>query len=388
MENSPAPLMDLVERLLAPVPGDDPTGPSARYDPVMAQIRVAREADDPSLPLGEWERPLKKADWPLVVKLCTHILAERSKDLQVAAWLTEAWIHLHQLDGLRAGTWLIGGLLETYWEGVHPRQDEEGDYEARTAPLAWMNETLPLALRLHVALLPWPDRKPAFISLEDWTQAPLVAPPANDDEADDEAGMASMPSMPSREELNLVGANTGAPMLLQLREQLALAMTEWKALSSLVDNHLGKEAPSMSRVLDTLGLIDRASNSLLSKHVRHTASQAQAQLKNAKLTADNDMPSEHAPEFGTFDLQAHEDLVDSDLRQASGPIRSRADAYRQLEGIANFLQSIEPHSPTPYLIRRAVSWGRMPLPELMQEVLREEGDLNRLFTVLGLKPEQ
>jgi type VI secretion system protein ImpA len=28
----------------------------------------------------------------------------------------------------------------------------------------------------------------------------------------------------------------------------------------------------------------------------------------------------------------------------------------------------------------------MPLPELMQEVLREEGDLNRLFTVLGLKP--
>jgi hypothetical protein len=27
----------------------------------------------------------------------------------------------------------------------------------------------------------------------------------------------------------------------------------------------------------------------------------------------------------------------------------------------------------------------MPLPELMQEVLREEGDLNRLFTVLGLK---
>jgi hypothetical protein len=26
----------------------------------------------------------------------------------------------------------------------------------------------------------------------------------------------------------------------------------------------------------------------------------------------------------------------------------------------------------------------MPLPELMQEVLREEGDLNRLFTVLGL----
>jgi type VI secretion system protein ImpA len=80
-----------------------------------------------------------------------------------------------------------------------------------------------------------------------------------------------------------------------------------------------------------------------------------------------------------------DEAVDQNL--TAGPIRSRADAYRQLENIANYLQSIEPHSPTPYLVRRAVSWGRMPLPELMQEVLREEGDLNRLFTVLGLKPE-
>jgi type VI secretion system protein ImpA len=385
MENSPAPLMDLVDRLLAPVPGDDPTGPSARYDPVMAQIRVAREADDPSLPLGEWERPLKKADWPLVVKLCTQILSERSKDLQVAAWLTEAWIHLHQLDGLRAGTLLINGLLETYWKGVHPQQDEDGDYEARIAPLAWMNETLPLTLRLQVALLPWPDRKPAFISLEDWTKAPLVAPPHKDVDADDDPGTAYTPS---REELILVGATTAAPLLLQLREDLAMTMADWKALDQLVDNRLGKEAPSMSRVMDTLGLIDRASNSLLSKRLEQPTSEPQIQPGNAINNEETMTPSVQVPEPGPIGLTPKDDFADSDLRLATGPIRSRADAYRQLEGIANFLQSIEPHSPTPYLIRRAVSWGRMPLPELMQEVLREEGDLNRLFTVLGLAPQK
>ena len=385
MENSPAPLMDLVDRLLAPVPGADPTGLSARYDPVMAQIRVAREADDPSLPLGEWERPLKKADLPLVVKLCTQILSERSKDLQVAAWLTEAWIHLHQLAGLRAGTLLIHGLLETYWEGVHPQQDEEGDYEARIAPLAWMNETLPLTLRLQVALLPWPDRKPAFISLEDWTKAPLVTPPRKDGDTDDDPGTAYTPS---REELILVGATTAAPLLLQLREDLAMTMADWKALDQLVDNRLGKEAPSMSRVLDTLGLIDRAINSLLSKRLEQPTSEPQVQPGNAINNEETMAPSVQAPEPGPISLTPKDDFADSDLRLATGPIRSRADAYRQLEGIANFLQSIEPHSPTPYLIRRAVSWGRMPLPELMQEVLREEGDLNRLFTVLGLAPQK
>jgi type VI secretion system protein ImpA len=285
---------------------------------------------------------------------------------------------------LRAGTWLIGGLLETYWEGVHPRQDEEGDYEARTAPLVWMNETLPLALRLHVALLPWPDRKPAFISLEDWTKAPLVTPPRKDGDADDDPGTAYTPS---REELILVGATTAAPLLLQLREDLAKTMADWKALDQLVDNRLGKEAPSMSRVMDTLGLIDRASNSLLSKRLEQPTSEPQVQPGNAINNEEPMTPSVQVPEPGPIGLTPKDEFADSDLRLATGPIRSRADAYRQLEGIANFLQSIEPHSPTPYLIRRAVSWGRMPLPELMQEVLREEGDLNRLFTVLGLKPE-
>lgn len=76
-------------------------------------------------------------------------------------------------------------------------------------------------------------------------------------------------------------------------------------------------------------------------------------------------------------------------RSSAAPIRvadvqSREEAYQALEALAEYLGQIEPHSPTPYLIRRAVNWGRMPLPELMQEILREEGDLNRMTTLLGL----
>lgn len=64
--------------------------------------------------------------------------------------------------------------------------------------------------------------------------------------------------------------------------------------------------------------------------------------------------------------------------------QTREQAYMALESIADFLHKTEPHSPTPYLIKRAVNWGRMPLPELMAEVIREEGDLNKLVNLLGL----
>lgn len=379
MKNTASQLFEVVDVLLKPLPGDEPTGTSARYDPVIAQVRIARDFDDPSLPQGEWERPLKKADWSLVAELCSKTLGERSKDLQIAAWLTEAWIHLHQVDGLRAGVRLIKSLLDTYWDGVHPRQSEDGDYDARVAPLAWMNEILPLTLRLNVGLMPWPDRKPPFISLEDWTKASLLAPPKSDD--DNEANPAETPS---REELMLVGATTATQMLLQMRESLAAAMTEWREFDAMIDKRLNKEAPSLSRVGETLGLIDRAITSLLSNRQNVSAVTARAPLENAIHTEQPVELTKHNAELEIKSAEPGDDFVD--LRLATGPIRSRADAYRQLEAIANFLQSIEPHSPTPYLVRRAVSWGRMPLPELMQEVLREEGDLNRLFTVLGLKP--
>ena len=379
MKNTASQLFEVVDVLLKPLPGDEPTGTSARYDPVIAQVRIARDFDDPSLPQGEWERPLKKANWSLVAELCSKTLGERSKDLQIAAWLTEAWIHLHQVDGLRAGVRLIKSLLDTYWDGVHPRQSEDGDYDARVAPLAWMNEILPLTLRLNVGLMPWPDRKPPFISLEDWTKASLLAPPKSDD--DNEAKPAETPS---REELMLVGATTATQMLLQMRESLAAAMTEWREFDAMIDKRLNKEAPSLSRVGETLGLIDRAITSLLSNRQNVSAVTARAPLENAIHTEQPVELTKHNAELEIKSAEPGDDFVD--LRLATGPIRSRADAYRQLEAIANFLQSIEPHSPTPYLVRRAVSWGRMPLPELMQEVLREEGDLNRLFTVLGLKP--
>ena len=37
-------------------------GPSVRYDPAYLALRQSREEDDPSLPMREWERPLKRAD--------------------------------------------------------------------------------------------------------------------------------------------------------------------------------------------------------------------------------------------------------------------------------------------------------------------------------------
>ena len=45
---------------------------------------------------------------------------------------------------------------------------------------------------------------------------------------------------------------------------------------------------------------------------------------------------------------------------------------------------MEPHSPIPYLIKRAVSLGRLPFPSLMRQVIREPVVLTELNREFGI----
>jgi predicted component of type VI protein secretion system len=63
--------------------------------------------------------------------------------------------------------------------------------------------------------------------------------------------------------------------------------------------------------------------------------------------------------------------------------QNRQKALHQLEEIAAYFERIEPLSPLPYVIRRAVAWGNMSLPEVLAELLSEE-ERNKLKERAGI----
>ena len=57
--------------------------------------------------------------------------------------------------------------------------------------------------------------------------------------------------------------------------------------------------------------------------------------------------------------------------QPSGNVTADRNAlYHQIQALAEQLIASEPHSPVPYLLRRAASWGPMALPQLYAELQR------------------
>jgi type VI secretion system protein ImpA len=371
MTQDPAFLPD-VEALLAPIAGADPAGASMRYDPLYLGVAQARQEDDASLPMGEWERPLKKADWKTVAANCSQLLGKRSKDFQAAAWLCESWIHLHQVDGFNAAVDVLTGLVERFWDTAHP-QIEDGDDDARVATFIWMNENLPLTLKLHVTLLHVPDRIPSAVSLADWDQALIADNQKSDDKKPNPAGGNPV----TREDLTSSANGKNLLGLIALKTRLQVATGKWDALARLLDEKMNTNPPSVARVGEMLRRIERAVTSLIDGRVP-----AQAVAREATQAS---IPSNEEQTMDAAAPQQSDIPAGTGVLLHSGPITSREDAYRMLEAVADYLQKAEPHSPTPYLVKRAVSWGRMSLADLMQEVVREEGDIARYFSLLGIK---
>ncbi|MGG1947635.1 type VI secretion system protein TssA [Trinickia sp. NRRL B-1857] len=354
-----------LQPLLSPLPEGDGVGVSLRSDPIWQRIRDAQREDDPTLPMGEWERPLVKADWHTVASLSADALRLRSKDFHLAVWLCDAWTRLYRLEGLMAGVKLLTELVDRYWEHAYPAIDGD-DVEARAAPLHWISRRLETVLKLHVPLIGL-SVEPGFVNLDDWQR--VVAASLQDDDA-------PATGLP-REMLDREAAQgSNLALLRQLERTAATVLTAIEDLSRRLDQRLGDDAPSFTRVLATLGELQRAARALRGNHALDEAVPA--------TSASHDVDDIRVDDSDDAHLEV--EMQPRTLPLTRDHIVDRAHAYRLLEDIARYLAEHEPHSPTPYLLARAVSWGHMPLPELMRDIVSQEGDLGRYMAMLGVEP--
>jgi type VI secretion system protein ImpA len=332
-----------VERLLSPLADETPAGPSLRFDPVYEKLREARREDDASLPRGVWERPLKAADHAATAALAGDALARRSKDLQIAAWLADAWVELHGLEGATRGLDLVQGLCNRFWEGLHPVLDEDGD-EARGGVLSWLDEALARRLR-GVAL----GGERGTITLRDWDRA--ASPPAEEENA------------PTRESLLARLSLVGATRWASVEDDVETARHALARLDEELDARMS--APVRLRRLEaTLRDLGALAGELL-----------QASGGRAPSAPATERASEAAAKAASL----------GPAGVSNGPIQSRAEAYRRLAEAAEFLLRTEPHSPVPYLVQRAIGWGNMSLGELLQEFINSPDDLVVTHRLLGMR---
>ncbi|MEQ9490631.1 MAG: type VI secretion system protein TssA [Alphaproteobacteria bacterium] len=354
------------DRFLSPISDADPCGKDLRYEGTYDAVRDARRADNPNLPQGVWEVDLKRAEWPVVTQLCDAALTTKTKDLNLAIWLAESWAHQRGFEGLARGLSLLCDLCETFWDGLYPKIGDDGDTEARLAPIEWMTTNFQPLVRLTPFTAPGnADASPMALNhLDDILRIENLAQ-KNAAAASKEAA-----GRPDRAQFEASISLTPDTVLTGQRDALDTCIDALDRLDGFLGDKVGRDAPSIRSLRDLLGRVH-------------------AILDRAIGERGLDAAEESEPEDMTEPGEETEDMSDTETpaagaAAASGPIKSRADAYARLTDVADYLMRTEPHSPVPYLIRRAVMWGNMSFADVMAQLMKDGGDINRAFSLLGL----
>jgi type VI secretion system protein ImpA len=356
-----------VEGLLAPIPGDNPAGESLRYEGTYDAIQEARREDDPSLPQGVWKTELKQADWREVELLCTEALTAKTKDAQIAAWLAEAWIRGHRLAGATAGLRLLRELCQRFWPDLYPLLEDD-DLDARLAPFEWANEKLPLAIK-ETRIAEGASAEGA-LTWSMWESA-LYRETHPSGDGGDTAGSDEPRSHPSRREQLMEKVHASSTdFYRELSSHLQTVSEGVTSLDATLHEICGdREAPSFGKLRD------------LTESMSHFV----ARILKERDAMEQKAGAPMSPELAKSDEYEPAEAAGPAVDMPSGSIGSRADAYRALAAAADFLTATEPHSPAPYLVRRAIKWGRMSLSELLRELLRDNADLPTVYNLLGIR---
>jgi type VI secretion system protein ImpA len=354
-----------LEALLAQVSDGAPAGENLRLDASPASVYFTLKDKRSTARAAEKRAEIDgksaglASDWQQILSIAGRALTERSKDFEIAAWLTEALVRVHGFAGLRDGLRLLRGLTEDYWESFWSLEDEEG-LETRLAPLAGLNGvgtegTLTQPLRKVPVALSSEGGAFAAYHYDDARALAQIEDP--------ELRARREPLVEVTMERFMAAVNSsGGAFYVELLGDMREALVELDQLSEVLQKRAGADAPSLSDI--------RAVLSSVCDTVEYFSKEVVARMR------ERNVPSTSGGGAATGGSES----------KSSGGTGSREEALRLLLQVADYFRQHEPHSPIATSLDEMVRRARMPFPELLAELLPDPVAWRAALTSAGIKP--
>ena len=311
--------------LLAETRESPPSGPNLEHDLSFFELEEAARGKEERR-VGDAAIPAEEPKWPKVVELAQGLLV-RSKDLRVAVYLTRALTRTEGIPGLATGVGLMHGLLERYWDSVHPVLDAESDND----PTERLN-----------ALTPLVDAEAVIKDLRD-------AYVINSREHG---------QLQAREVENALGrlassGAAGAKPIAQVHAQIAAAFAQDQTVPSALREVRERLNAIQALVTERVGAGRAIDLKPLAYPIESLIQTCDAALGTGPASAEGEAATDEGGR----------------VVAKPGEIRSREEAVRMLELVCRFMERHEPSNPAPLFIRRAKRLMEKNFIEIVKDLM-------------------
>ena len=330
--------MITVDQFLLEADSEPPCGPNLEYDADFQAMELAARGK-PERELGARKIDAVPPDWAEVRTLAARLLA-RSKDVRPALYMARAQLAEEGLAGFRRGVDLMQAMVDRYWEAVHPRLDaDDGDPTTRLNALAGLVDPDTTLREVRHAMIVDVARK-GRVTVRDVLLASGKLQPA--------AGETARPLAEVEGLLASVAAER-AEELASARDAVKSVQALYKVVADKVGSDLAPDVRPLREMLQPVA--DACARALGG---------------------------------AAGDAAANQELA-TPGGSATGEIRSRDDALRQLDRVCDFIERTEPGNPAPLLIRRAQRLMKKSFVEIIADLTPDS--LGTIKSIAGIKDE-
>ena len=338
--------MPLRDDLLNPIAGDNPSGANLRYERVYDQIKEARTEEDESIPSGAWARTAKKADYNTVIKLAGEALANKSKDLQLAAWLTEAHVKKEGIGLIEPCFKLFQDLQEQFWETIYP-VIEDGDAGMRAMPIEWASNRVAAILREA----PITRDGLNFFQYKDSRAIGYEADAEYNDAKREARKLAIADGKTTGEDFDKSFASTPKSWYVQMDASLHASLETLENLQYFCEDKYHDDAPGFGKLRTALEEVAQVISVLL------------AEKRKIEPDAVADAPAEEEAEPEVVEVAEAAPSATAAKPKAGKSLSAepvdKDDAIARIQACAKFLQNENAGSPVAYLIQTSLRLGEM-----------------------------
>jgi type VI secretion system protein ImpA len=333
-----------VEALLNPISEELPSGSDLEYDPAF----MALEADarpKAEQQFGDTVIAAVEPEWRSLIGSATDLL-QRTKDVRVAVLALRAATRTQGIEGFALGLTLTVGLIDRYWDTIHPQLDaqDNNDPTMRVNALAPLTDSA-MVLRDVYDCLVGTSRNVGPVRVRDIAIAHNKLAAGSGDPGYSAAQLeGALQDIHAAEPAALAAAISTAAMV--------------QKLESIIESKTGR-----TDYIDLKPL----------RSITHVLRQA---CESATGTASAE--SEEAGEGTGQSASGGGGAI-------RGEINSRQDALLMLDKVISYLERTEPGNPAPLLIKRAKRLVGVSFMDIMADLAPDA--VSSIQIVTGRPPD-